>query len=201
VPEEDGVEKFLYGCRYENGEWLRLFPMPYRYLTPKPAFSKISMDRGSLLQNLATPGLKLQTKDDSIKNSAVLFQVIQLASTEKRPISSESASLCALDRSGAERPSDLGFFRPKTIERLQVVAAVPPDWTAAQLAILRQEHLFQKRPSRELEKIPFYFRYQFSCDDDTCTGHALMCTDWEMGESYRSWRQQYGENGRSFAKI
>jgi hypothetical protein len=47
-------------------------------------------------------------------------------------------------------------------------------------------------PKTELEKIPFSFRYEFRCDDGDCTGHKIICTDWEMGQSYRSWKAQYG---------
>src|SRR3984893_6085761 len=48
-------------------------------------------------------------------------------------------------------------------------------------------------PRTPLEKIPGEFRYQFRCAEVTCRGHRIMCTDWEMGESYRRWRDQYGE--------
>lgn len=59
--------------------------------------------------------------------------------------------------------------------------------------MLRQQHLFVEAPERELEKIPFIFRYEFNCAEDSCPSHSLMCTDWEMGESYRRWKGEYGE--------
>jgi hypothetical protein len=52
---------------------------------------------------------------------------------------------------------------------------------------------FEKSPREELEKIPFDFTYEFACDDTTCKGHKLSCTDWEMAESYRKWRREYGD--------
>jgi len=54
--------------------------------------------------------------------------------------------------------------------------------------------MFQTAPADELEKIPFDFKYQFRCSDDACSGHNLTCFDWEMGQAYRSWRRQYGNN-------
>ncbi len=72
-----------------------------------------------------------------------------------------------------------------------------PNWTDSQLQILRQGHLFEKSPARELEKIPFSFRYEFQCDHAECSGHKLICTDWEMGESYRGWRRRYGDEWES----
>ena len=59
--------------------------------------------------------------------------------------------------------------------------------------MLRQQHLFAEAPKQELEKIPFKFYYEFRCPEDSCTGHTMMCTDWEMGASYRRWRLEYGE--------
>ena len=59
--------------------------------------------------------------------------------------------------------------------------------------MLRQQHFFAHAPEQELEKIPFKFYYEFDCPESRCTTHRLMCTDWEMGQSFRSWRASYGE--------
>jgi hypothetical protein len=77
------------------------------------------------------------------------------------------------------------------IERL-VITPENPNWTEAQLGLLRQGHLFVANPKKELEKIPFSFRYEFRCEDDGCPGHKIICTDWEMGQSYRKWKADYG---------
>ena len=86
----------------------------------------------------------------------------------------------------------LGVFRPKAIKRL-IITPESPTWTNAQLDILRQGHLFAEKPKQELEKVPFSFRYEFNCDHDECTGHKFICTDWEMGESWRKWSADYGD--------
>jgi hypothetical protein len=44
-----------------------------------------------------------------------------------------------------------------------------------------------------LEKLPFDFRYEYRCGDVDCKGHHMICTDWEMDQSYRSWRGLYGD--------
>jgi hypothetical protein len=84
----------------------------------------------------------------------------------------------------------LSIIKPKKIERLNITAD-SAAWTAAQLAILRQEHLFAEKPKQELEKVPFKFQYTFWCDDADCTSHTMTCTDWEMGESWRKWSAEY----------
>jgi hypothetical protein len=45
--------------------------------------------------------------------------------------------------------------------------------------------------------VPFDFSYRFYCDEQTCKGHTYKCTDWEMGESWRRWSKEYGEDWES----
>lgn len=59
--------------------------------------------------------------------------------------------------------------------------------------MLRQQHFFAEPPQEELEKLPHKFYYEFKCPEPTCRGHNAMCTDWEMGQSYRSWTARYGD--------
>ena len=82
----------------------------------------------------------------------------------------------------------LGFFRPRQIKRL-LIEDDSASWTEAQLQILRQQHLFRNTPTAEPEKVPYKFKYEFVCDHDQCQGHTVICTDWEMGQSWRAWRE------------
>jgi hypothetical protein len=104
----------------------------------------------------------------------------------------ESPSLCALQaQRNARKEPTLGFFKPGKIVRLKIEADAR-DWTDLQKARLRQAPLFGSAPARELEKVPFTFKYQFFCDEPGCRGHELSCTDWEMNQAYRSWLATYG---------
>ena len=103
---------------------------------------------------------------------------------------------CLVKKRNAEKHPTLGIFRPKHIRRL-VIKPTSAVWTARQLAILRQGHLFENRPAKELEKIPYTFQYEFECDDSGCSGHTIICTDWEMGESFRKWKVEYGKDWES----
>lgn len=197
VPEEDGVESSCTAAITEQGEWLRLFPMPYRFLPRQQQFKKYQWIEVALTKS---SDFRAESYRPDLNSINILSDPIptdnrwQARKAILLPL--RSPSLCDLERRREhETYPTLGFFRPKRIERLQIVPAVPAEWTEAQLGILRQEHLFQKSPARELEKIPFIFRYEFRCDDESCSiNHALMCTDWEMGESYRKWVDQYGDH-------
>jgi hypothetical protein len=103
-------------------------------------------------------------------------------------------SLCEIAKRRKTGGPTLGIFRPARIGRLAITPAKPPYWTPHEENLLRQQLLgFETAPRTPLEKIPVEFRYQFRCAEMTCRGHRIMCTDWEMGESYRRWRDQYGE--------
>ena len=104
-------------------------------------------------------------------------------------------SLCAIQHErDAKRSPTLGIFKPGQITRLVIEDAEQASWTPGQLNTLRQIPMFQSAPAQELEKIPFDFKYQFCCSASSCSGHTLTCFDWEMGQAYRRWRRQYGDN-------
>jgi hypothetical protein len=103
-------------------------------------------------------------------------------------------SLCEIVNDRRAGGPTLGIFRPARITRLAITPAKPPHWTPQEENLLRQQLLgFEVTPRTPLEKTPVEFRYQFRCAEATCNGHRIMCTDWEMGESYRRWRDQYGQ--------
>src|SRR5262249_51895824 len=89
---------------------------------------------------------------------------------------------CLLKEWTVNHKPSLGFFRPKEILRLEI-DETSSDWTEEELSKLRQElpSMFddQHRPKRELEKIPFEFRYLFRCDEVDCGTHRMLCSDWE----------------------
>ena len=103
----------------------------------------------------------------------------------------QSPSLCALQaQRNTNKYPTLGFFKPGQITGLKIEQD-DREWTELQKSRLRQIPLFGSAPTRELEKVPFIFKYQFTCNDSACRGHELSCTDWEMGQAYRSWVEKY----------
>jgi hypothetical protein len=195
TPAKNGVEVSCTAAITDKSEWLRIFPVPWRYLERDKRFRRYQWIDVSVTK---------AKKDNRPESYRIDGDAIKIMS---RPLGTQNAwqarknivdpmrshCLCCLmkERDAHGFPT-LGVFRPKSIARL-IIKPESPQWTDAQLQILRQASFFEKAPRQELEKIPFSFHYEFRCDHDSCNGHNLTCTDWEMGESYRKWRRLYGD--------
>lgn len=196
-PAKQGVEVSCTAAITDHGEWLRLFPIPWRFLPQDQRFRKYQWIEAQVIKAKDPRPESYKLKADSIKIlSEPLSTANEWQARKEIIFPLRAPSLCHLQR---ERDVNgfptLGVFKPKKIESL-VITSDAPNWTPAQLQILRQGHLFLESPKQELEKISSKFQYKFFCDDATCTkGHTLICTDWEMGESWRKWKQDYGQQG------
>jgi len=195
TPAQKGVEVSCTAAITEKGEWLRLHPIPYRFLPLDQRFRRYQWIELAVKKASDARPESYTPITSSIK---IVSQPLPTANAWRArkeilfPLKAHCLCCLARERDEKGHPT-LGFFCPKTIERL-VITPSSPNWTPAQLAILRQELLFEKKPAEELEKIPFSFRYKFQCEDDQCRGHKLFCTDWEMGESWRKWKREYGRD-------
>src|ERR1039458_5851980 len=199
TPAKSGVEVSCTAAITDDGKWLRLYPIPYRLLPPNQRFGKYQWVEFTLTKASKDPRPEShKVKPDSINIlSDPLSSEHEWAAKKNVVFPLKSHCLCCLEsvRRRQKYPT-LGLFRPHRIERL-IISPDSPAWTASQAALLRQGNLFESNDREELEKIPHKFQYKFSCDHDSCKGHTLMCTDWEMSQSWREWRTRYGDQWES----
>lgn len=195
TPARQGVEVSCTAAITDTGEWLRLFPVPWRLLPEDQRFRRYqwievevtkSRDHRPESHKIITNSIRI------LKNSISTDNAWRERKEIIYPL--RAKSLCSLKKQQtANGFPTLGFFRPGRIEKLKISKS-EPDWTSSQLDILRQLHLFEDRPQQQLEKIPYDFQYRFFCDDAEClNGHTLICTDWEIGECWRKWHIEYGD--------
>ena len=93
----------------------------------------------------------------------------------------------------------LGIFRPAEVLDF-TWQQVANDWDDHQQAIADQPSLFLPGKT-SLEKIPYRFRYHYRCADPSCGSHKQTIIDWELAESYRSWRTEYANEQMLLEKI
>ena len=195
VPARKGVEVSCTAAITDKGEWLRLFPVPYRRLRSNQKFSKYQWVEVGVMKASDPRRESYKINQETIRIKSGILPTANGWQARKDVIFPlKSDSMCALRRQRNEHGSPtLGIFKPAELRRL-IIKPTAENWTEEQLQIMRQGNLFESEPAEELQKIPFDFSYEFRCADASCKGHTMKCTDWEMGQSWRKWRQEYGEN-------
>lgn len=183
----------------ENGKWIRLFPIPFRFLSGPQQFSKYQWITASVRKSPSDPRKESHLVDrDSISVNPEKIDTTNYWQKRKDIVLPLlSTSLCDLQaqRDKNEFPT-LGIIKPK-IDSLTIESA-SEDWSAEELARLSQLNLIDDVSSlRRLEKIPYTFKYQFHCSKPGCTGHNMSCSDWEISEAYRTFRNKYGKDWES----
>ena len=199
VPAKTGIEVSCTAAITTEGEWMRLFPVPYRFLSDDKRFRKYQWVDVEVKKASDARPESYNIKGDSIRivSAEPLSTSGGWKARKEWVLPMRSPSLCSLQRACNENNfPTLGIFKPKRIEKLLVVPD-SPDWDQGQREILGQRDLFAQGPDVELQKVPFIFKYRFTCDEHGCAGHELSCTDWEMGESWRTWSEKYGDRWES----
>jgi len=201
TPAWKGVEVSCTAGVTEDFRWIRLFPVPYRFLSFDKRFRKYQWVELEAKKSSDHRPESYEINIDSIK---ILSDPLPTDSNWKArkdilfPLKAQSLCSLKAQRDAIGAPT-LGFFKPRTITGFQIEEA-DAEWTPEQRARLQQSSFFDTKPREELEKIPWTFSYTFTCDEPSCAGHKLMCTDWEIGESYRKWSKTYGRQWDRYLK-
>jgi hypothetical protein len=203
VPAQKEVEVSCTAAVTADGQWMRLFPVPYRFLVDDQRFNKyqwIDVDVQRAKHDPRPESYKLNPDTIQIRDSVPTSGAWRERRRILRPLM--RPSMCAIQRELDEHGSPtLGIFKPALIKRLIIEPADNPDWTPKELSYLRREDMFRASPTTQLEKIPYEFRYEFRCSDPRCLGHTMMCTDWEMGEAYRHGNANMAGIGKVLSAI
>ncbi len=196
VPATKGVEVSCTAGITSDGKWIRLFPIPYRSLDEDKRFSKyqwieveVRKAKNDQRPESFVPNIDTIRTKETVPPTDQWRARKEIIKTLLRP------SMCSIQREQEERGSPtLGIFKPAEIKRLTIEPEEQSDWTPEDLSKLNQTlSFFQKSPAHQLEKLPFKFKYEFRCAEPACNGHSMSCTDWEIGQSYRKWRTEYGD--------
>lgn len=176
-----------------EGQWVRIWPVPFRDLRPEQQFKKWQWIR-ALLRKSSDP--RPESHDVQPETITCLEEVSTRNDWAERLRIVEPhflPSLEALEDQQRQGSRTMAYVRPAEIVSFEIEERPDPDWDERRKAILGQLRLFG-REKATLERIPYKFYYRFRCADDRCKKpHRLQVLDWEIGESYRSWRVRYGD--------
>lgn len=186
----------------EDGKWIRLYPIRFRYLDYSQRFKKYTWINADVMRNSKDNRPEsYKIKEDNIKIIRELSSTGKDLEERKRfilPLCSPSLEYILKEESTSKR--SLGIFRPKEV--LDFVVEKDVDrWTPKQEAILSQTSLFDKS-HKPLEKIPWKFSFAFTCDDKECIKpHKYKITDWEIYQAFRNFREYYSSENEALEKL
>ena len=179
----------------EEGEWVRLYPIDYRYCPRHQQFRKyqwIKLDleprgrgndrrkesRKPNRDSIEILGPPIDTKNAWAKRRSIIdnmphHTVKQLISLYK------------------ENKTSLGIVRPTEIVDLKI-EKTDSQWKPEWRQELQQLRLFECQP-KKLRKIPFRFSYVFRCEDSK-KPHQMMIEDWELGVLFLKQAERLGSD-------
>ena len=193
VPSESYQELVCTAGIREDGTFVRLYPIDYRYRPYWEWYRKYQWIELTIEKNPKDPRpesfrpvphteIKPLGKPLSTKNNWAERKCVVLAQGARTmcDLQVQPQDVCSL---GIVRPATVGDFTVEEVDR---------DWKPKWRTLFAQERLFG--PSQKpLEKIPYKFSYIFNCEHPGCPGHKMMIEDWEVAQLYRRMRDKYDE--------
>ena len=169
----------------EDGKWVRLYPIDYRYLPQHQKFRKYQWIEAELAEQGAKSDRRKESRKPSLDSIRLLGEPLDTKNNwaarrniiDKLPRHTLNEFKMFYDQD----QTSLGIVRPTRVLDL-TIEEVNPDWKPAQQKALDQLRLFGPQP-KSLAKIPFKFSYVFECEDSN-QPHKAMITDWELGVLY-----------------
>jgi hypothetical protein len=186
----------------EADEWVRLYPVDYRYRPQNQKFRKyqwIEVDlaaRGSGndnrkesrkpdLDSIRLLGAPLDTRDAWRSRREII---------DRLPVQ----TVLQLQALHEQDKTSIGIVRPKRVLDLTIEDA-DREWKPEWQQFYNQLLLFGP-PPKPLAKIPFKFSYVFECEDSQ-KPHNAMIEDWELGVLYLNELARLGDENKAAESV
>lgn len=178
----------------EDGKWIRVYPIPFRFLTdgnkyPKYAWVNLNLVRNDKKDFRPESYRPVKGVDEDIKVVGELGQANNWAARKDLVLKEVFTSMNDLiARAKSEERKSLATLKPREIIDF-VIEDDEREWKKEWLDQLRQMNLFelddkgQGKERRIVRKLPYKFFYRFLSDGDN-QPRQLMIEDWEIGQLY-----------------
>ncbi len=203
-PSKKYIETVCVAGITKSGQWVRLYPIPYRYLSYEQRFPTFGWIEASIRKSKDHRPESYNIDLDTLQLTGQLGTEDSWKARRALLLPLASPSIEDLQKQQEVTNISLGLIRPKHIKRLIIQRKKDPHWSDEELAKLQRRSLIDEmQPEdarliiKELEKIPYDFFYEFTCDDARCQGHKISVISWEVMQSYRKWQQDYGTEWES----
>ena len=166
----------------ERPTWIRLYPVPFRYLDGDRQFGKYQ------LIQVTTRGAGGDKRRESHKIVADSITITGSLPTWARRSAwierLDTPTMCSLQEAVKHdlNATSLAAVRPARPERLTFEPS--PGWSRDQLRKFEvyrsQGTLFDEIPKPLLRPPRFRVRLRYRCEEPSCAGHAQTIIDWEL---------------------
>jgi hypothetical protein len=175
----------------EDGVWVRIFPVPFRQKDAKEQYKKYQWIEFDAIKSKNDPRPESFSPTGEIIPKEIIDTAKNWQERKKYIRAGGTSTMCSLDKT-QQKTKSLGIIKPKEV--LDFWWEKTSDkWDSGKEAILLQGDLFDEKLIKPLEKIPYLFRYKFTCHEPGCKGHDKMIEDWEVMQLFRSMRDKHGE--------
>lgn len=168
-----------------SSEWVRLYPIDYRYRPKNQQFRKYQWISVDLKQRGKGNDQRKESREPDLDSIQILEPPIpttnkwsirrQLIDALPHHTVKQYQEMYELDK------TSLGVVRPTRVIDM-VIEEAEKEWKPEWNQLFQQLRLFGEQ-QKPLKKIPYKFSYVFECED-SLRPHKTMCEDWELGVLY-----------------
>jgi hypothetical protein len=178
----------------EAGEWVRLYPIDYRYRPNHQHFKKYQWIKIGLAPRGFGNDDRKESRQPDLESIQILSEPLSTKNSwaERRAIIDRLPHHTRINLEAlyeTDRTS-LGIVTPSEILELAIEPA-QREWKPEWQAVLDQFNLFHGQP-KALTKLPFKFSYVFRCSDTGDRPHTAMIEDWELGVLFLKEKERLG---------
>lgn len=186
----------------EQGEWVRLYPIDYRYRPREQQFKKYQWIEIDLEERGAGNDRRKESRKPDLESIQILTPPLSTKKSwaERREIIDamphhtlkEYRGMYDIDK------TSLGIVRPTRVLDM-TIEETDREWKPEWDALFKQLRMFgpQQKP---LAKIPYKFSYVFECEDSE-KPHKTMCEDWELGVLFLKEVERLGSEEKAAESV
>lgn len=172
----------------KSGKLIRLYPVPYRYLYFPQRYKEYQWIEVEIEKHKKDN--RIDSYKPNIKTLRVIGNPLPAGRAEQRKkiiLPLISSNLEEIKNNFRNKKISLGVFKPKKIKLK--IERDDERWSNGHEKMLKQRVLFGEQP-KKLEKVPFKFSYEFSCNNKDCKGHIQKVVNWGINELYRNLKEK-----------
>ena len=179
----------------EQNEWVRLYPIDYRYRPRNQQFHTYQWIEVELGPRGAGNDNRKESRKPKLDSIKIIGRPLSTKNAwrERRAIIDKLPhhTLNQLKALYDDSRVSLGLVRPTKVLDVEV-APVDEDWKPSWQSVFSQMRLFGD-PPKPLRKIPYSFRYVFECEDSS-KPHSALIEDWGLGVLFLKEAERLGSD-------